>query len=322
MKYLSSILLLFSAACAWAQSPTYPSKPVMLVVPYPAGGPSDFLARSMQPALSKSLGQTVVVENVPGASGSIGAQKVLDRPDGYSILLGSPNEVILAPFALAAIKFKAEDFRLVDAAQFVSTVLLTRPTLAANTVDELVQTVRSGNPKTLNYGTTGPGTLYHLIAEAMRLQTGMDMQHIPYKGGGPLLTDLMGGQIDMAFLPGVGPIMGNVDTGKVKALGVAADRRNEKLPKLPALSEGKALKSFHFENWAGLFLARSAPEDVYQKVQKALQEALRDPEVRKAIESSGGSVGESLGTAQTDDFYRRQTQQYRDLAAKINLKPE
>lgn len=313
---------LVTLACSWAQAQPYPNRMVTLVVPYPAGGPSDFVARSMQPALSRALGQNVVVENIAGASGSIGAQRVLEKPDGYSLLLGSPNEVVLAPQALAAVKFKPGDFRLVAVAQSVSTVLLTRPTLAPNNIEDLIRSVRAGNPKALNYGTTGTGTLYHLIAEAMRVQASIDMVHIPYKGGGPLLNDLIGGQIDIAFLPGVGGIMQNVETGKLKALGIASSSRNENLPKLAPLGDGGTLKEFHFENWAGLFVPRATPDDVVQKIHAAVHEALRDPAVRKAIESSGGSVGEPWSVAQTDDFYARQTRRYLELVAKIGLKPE
>lgn len=191
--------MLLGAQAALAQ--TYPVKPVNLMVPYPAGGPSDAIARIFNTQLGKELGQQVLVENLGGVSGALAAQKVLAAPaDGYYIFQGSPNEVILSPLANSAVKLKAEDFRLVHPVADAVMVFVTRKDLPVSSVDELIALARKSADKPLTYGSVGIGSLYHLILEQAQAQTGIKLAHVPYKGNAPLLQDIAGGQVDFAVL--------------------------------------------------------------------------------------------------------------------------
>ena len=185
------MLLGLSLCVLSASAQNYPNKLITMVVPYPAGGGSDFVARQIQPELGKQLGQQIMVENTGGVGGAIGVQKVLSGPaDGYQLVLGSPMELILAPLGLVSVKYKPEELRLV--AQLVTTnmILLTRKDLPVNNVQELIDL---GKTKELSYGSVGPGSLYHLVAERFTQLTKVRTLHVPYKGMAPVLADLMGG---------------------------------------------------------------------------------------------------------------------------------
>lgn len=235
--------LLCGVAALQASAQTFPSKAINLVVPYPAGGPSDFVARQLQPELNRLLGQPVIIENIGGVGGAIGIQKVLSAPaDGYNMTLGTPMELVLAPLAMSAVKFKPDDMKLV--AQLVTTtmVLITRKDLPANNVEELIAMAKKPGAKELSYGSVGPGSLYHLIGEKFAQQTGTKMLHVPYKGAAPLMTDLMGGQIDMVFIPLAGSTPAMITEGKVKALGLTTKTAHPRFPNIPAMAAQKVWK--------------------------------------------------------------------------------
>src|SRR5262245_1717990 len=210
--------LTVAATAALAQ--TWPTKPLNMMVPYPAGGPSDAIARIFNAPLGKELGQQVLVENLGGVSGALAAQKVLAAPaDGYYIFQGSPNEVILSSLANASVKLKSEDFRLVHPVADAVMVFLTRKDLPVNSVDELIELARKTPDRPLTYGSVGVGSLYHLVLEDVQQRTGIKLQHVPYKGNAPLLTDIGGGQVDFAVLvysAGMGAL---AEQGKLKVIG-------------------------------------------------------------------------------------------------------
>lgn len=194
---------LLLSATVFAQN-AFPAKPVTLMVPYPAGGLSDVIARTVNNTLAKQLGQPVIVENLGGASGSIAATKVLNQPsDGHVVFQGSPNELILAPLALSAVKFKSEDFRLVNMIATAQIGFLTRGNLPVNNIDEFVEYARKqaqqGRP--ITYASVGPGSFYHLLGEHLSKVTGIPMVHVPYKGGAPAEQDLISGQVDIFMSP-------------------------------------------------------------------------------------------------------------------------
>jgi tripartite-type tricarboxylate transporter receptor subunit TctC len=187
-----------------ARADVYPSHPVSLVVPYPAGGLSDIIARNVNGALGKQLGQSVIVENVAGGSGSIGATKVLTAAaDGYQVFQGSPNELILAPLAISAIRFRSEDFRLVQMIATAQIAFLTRKDLPVSSVDEFIEHARksaaAGRP--LTFASVGVGSFYHLLGEYLSKRTGIPMVHVPYKGGQPAEQDLLAGEVDFFLAP-------------------------------------------------------------------------------------------------------------------------
>jgi len=235
-SFLGSLLMAATAmGTAWANN--YPAKPINLIVPYPAGGPSDFFARKVQPDAANRLGQPMVIENIGGAGGAIGLSKLVNAPaDGYTVSLGSPMELVLTPMAIQGVKYKSEDFRLVAQFATTNTILAVRNSLNVKTVDELLALARRSADKPLSYGSVGPGSLYHLIGEKFSQLTKVETLHVPYKGIAPLLTDLMGGQIDMAFLPMAGSIPQALTDGKIQGLAVTAKTPHPLFRQFPAMA--------------------------------------------------------------------------------------
>ncbi len=251
----------------------FPSKPVTLMVPYPAGGLSDVIARTLNTALSKQLGQPVLVENLGGASGGIAAQKVLSSPaDGHIIFQGSPNELVMGPMSNAALKYKPEDFRLVQMITINPMAMFARKDLPASNGEELLAYARksaaAGKPMT--YASVGPGSMYHLLGEHMSKVTNIPMTHVPYKGAAPAFQDMMAGLVDVFMTPyGKGQVA-LVDDGKLKAVAVLSSTRQDLVKNAPPLNETAALKGFVFETWSGYFVRKDTPEPIVQALHKAL----------------------------------------------------
>ena len=321
-RLLTLIAGLVLAGTALAQS--FPSKPVTLMVPYPAGGLSDVIARTLNTALSKQLGQAVIVENLGGASGGIAAQKVLNSPaEGYMIFQGSPNELVLAPLSNAAIKYKSEDFRLVQMISINPLAMFARKDLPANNGDELVayarKTAASGKPMT--YASVGPGSMYHLLGEHMSKLTGIEMTHVPYKGAAPAQQDLMSGAVDIFMTPyGKGPVQ-LAEDGKLKVVAALSQERQELIKKHPTLNESTALKGFVFDTWSGYFVHKDTPEAVVQILHKALSEVANDPAIRSALEAQAMTVPRPQPLAALSKVYGDNTSRYRAIAKAMNLQP-
>ena len=306
-----------------AMAQTYPTKTINLIVPYPAGGPSDFFARKVQPDAAAKLGQTMIIDNIGGAGGAIGMAKLVNAPaDGYTLSLGSPMELVLAPMAIQGVKYKSEDFKLV--AQFASTntILAVRNTLNIKTVDELLAFARKNTDKPLSYGSVGPGSLYHLIGEKFSQLTKVQMLHVPYKGIAPLLTDLMGGQIDMAFLPMAGSIPQTLIDGKVQGLAVTSKTPHALFKQFPAMAAMKGLEAMDFDIWAGIQVHKNTPDAVVNTLNKAFYSAAEQPETRKALEASGNIVMSSRTPAELARVYQGEIERYRAIAKSINLQAQ
>lgn len=325
IRKIGSLLAgLLLAGAALAADP-YPSKPVMMMVPYPAGGLSDVIARLVSPPLAKQLGQPVLVENLGGVSGAIAAQKVLSAPgDGYYLFQGSPNELILSPLANAAVKFKSEDFRLVQTIGAAQIAFLARKDLPVNSVDEFLDYARKmakeGRP--ITYASVGPGSFYHLLGEHLSKVTGIPMTHVPYKGGAPANQDLIGGQIDIYMAPFGKNYAELAKDGKIKILAMLNNERLEGVKQYPAISESKQLKNFEFTIWTGYFVKKDTPEPVVQALHKAITETLNDSGVRAGLETNSLLVSKPLPLAELNKVYADGTKQFRDIAKSINLQPQ
>lgn len=311
-------LLLAAGAAAQA----YPAKPVSLMVPYPAGGPSDAIGRIFSTPLGKELGQTVLVENLGGASGAIAAQKVLAAPaDGYYIFQGSPNEVILSPLANASVRLKAEDFRLVAPIADAVMVVLTRKDLPVNSVDELIALARRSD-KPLSYGSVGVGSLYHFIVENMQQVTGIKATHVPYKGNAPLLQDVGGGQVDFAVLVYSAAMGAMAEQGRLKVIGQLGAQRSGLLKNVPTVSEGQALKNFHYKTWTGFMVPKNTPEPVVQRLHAAVGRTLKDPSVLSQLTLQTQEPSAPMSLAEAAKYFETETARYRALAKAINLQPQ
>jgi len=313
------------ATSALAQSP---SKPVNLMVPYPAGGLSDVVARIVNQPLGKALGQQVIVENLGGVSGALGAMKVLAAPsDGQYLFQGSPNELILAPLANAAIKFKSEDFRLVQMIGVSPIAILARPGLPAKNVDELVALARkaAAEGKPLSYASVGVGSFYHVLGEHFSQTIGAKMTHIPYKGIAPIFQDLGGEMVDISIIVSGAQVGGLVDSGRLKIIGTLAPAGKVEAPFLkayPSINDGKSVKDFAFNIWTGYFVKKDTPEPVVQALHKALSTVLADPAVHTQLEQQAVMAARPMSLADAQAEYVAQTARFRAIAKAIKLEAQ
>ncbi|MEJ8853934.1 tripartite tricarboxylate transporter substrate binding protein [Variovorax robiniae] len=322
LKKLGALLagLLLAVGAVNAQGT---GKPVNLMVPYPAGGPSDSAARIVSVPLGNALKEQVIVENLGGASGSIAAQKVLSAPaDGRYIFQGSPNEVILASLANAAIKLKAEEFRLVHPMTDATMVFVARKDLPANSVDELIALARKSADKPLNYGSVGIGSLYHFILEDVQQRTGVKLSHVPYKGNAPLLQDLGGGQVDFAVLVYSSAMGALAGQGRLKIIGQLGATRSPFLKNVPTASEGKELPKLEYTIWSGFFVPKATPDAVVDRLHAAIQTTLKDESVRSQMAVQMQTVSAPVSVAQAAKFFEAETARYRAIAKAINLQPQ
>ncbi len=308
-----------------AAQPAFPSRPVSLVVPYPAGGLSDVIARSVNAALGRRLGQPVVVENVGGGSGSIGANRVLTAPaDGHAVFQGSPNELILAPLAISSIRFRSEDFRLVQMIATAQIAFLVRPGLPVGSVDEWVEHARrqaaAGRP--LTYASVGVGSFYHLLGEHLSRTTGVPMVHVPYKGGQPAEQDLLAGQVDLFLAPYGRRYDEFSRQGKLKVLAMLNPTRLDGTRAYPAISESKLLRDFAFDIWTGYFVRRETPEPVVQRLHEAITDTLSDPAVRASLDANSLLMAAPLPLDAVGRAYAEGTAQFRRIAKAIDLQPQ
>ena len=301
---------------------TWPSKPVTVVVPWPAGGPSDFVARQVQNDVAKSLGQTLIVENVGGVGGALGVQKMLAGTDGHTLLLGSPLELIIPPLTITSVKYKPGDLRMVAQLVKAPMVLLARKDLPANTLEELLALAEKSKARPLSMANTGPGSMFHLIGEKFSQQTGMELLHVPYKGSAPAMGDLMGGQVDLMFTIFAGPIPATIADGKIKAIGLTTTRPLASHPQIQALAAHPKLGGFEFDSWAGIQVPRNTPEDVAMRLNKSLYEAMANPQTRAAFEKVGNLVVAPTSLADLDRMYQAEIRRYQAIAKSINLQPQ
>jgi tripartite-type tricarboxylate transporter receptor subunit TctC len=320
-----AVLLAGVAFTAGVQAQAFPTKPVTLMVPYPAGGLSDVIARRVNVPLGKALGQPVIVDNLGGASGSIAAQKTLAAPsDGYMLFQGSPNELIFAPLAISSAKYKPEDFRQIHRVGMAPMAILARADLPANNADELVayaiKAAKEG--KSMTYASVGIGSFYHLLGEQMSKIVGAPMLHVPYKGAADVIKDMLGNQVDIFLTPYGAPQVELAKTGKLKFIAALSPGRGPLLPQLASTTESKLLKTFTAEIGTGYFVKRDTPETVVQALHKAIQTVMVDPEFKANIAALGQEISPLQSLDAANKAFADETAQYRAIAKSINLQPQ
>jgi tripartite-type tricarboxylate transporter receptor subunit TctC len=293
-------------------------RPVSFIVPQPAGNPSDGMARKVQPLLQKELGATVVVENLPGAGGSIGLAKALAPAQGtQALMIASQTEPILTPLAWASVRYRPEDFRCVGLLGRCPYVLIGRPDLPARTHAELLALGRGAGAKPLSYGHIGAGSMIHLLGAEWSRLARVPLTHVPYKGVPPAVQDLMGGQIDLTFAPLAGTIPSLLESGKVRVYGSTAAAPTARVPALARLDP--TLAGFVHGTWGAVFVPASAPADFTARVHKALAEALQDAEVLAYLDGTGMERPAPQTLAQLEAFYRTETALYQRMAREIGI---
>ena len=276
------LILLVVTVCLGAQAQPYPSKPIRFVVPYPAGGPLDTVARLLGQKISESTKQPVVVDNKPGAGGNIGADAVAKAPaDGYTILMGAVATHAINPTLYSSIPYDAaRDFMPVTQVASTPNVLVVNPAVPASNVREFIAYAKA-NPGKLNFGSGSTGSAGHLAGELFKTMAGVDMAHVPYKGAAPAMTDLIGGQIQLMF-DNLASSLAQVRAGKIKAIAVTTAQRSVLAPELPTIAES-GLPGFDISTWFGIFVPAGTPRDVVDRLHAEFTRALAMPDVRERM---------------------------------------
>ena len=311
MKGLSVIALLCLGAAAHstatAQPATYPTKPIRLVVPFTPGGSTDILARAIGQELTKAWGHSVIVDNVPGAGGAIGADKVAKAPgDGYTLLMGHIGTLAVNPSLYPKLPYNpVKDFAPVAGVARVPNVLVVHTAVPAKDVRELVALAKA-KPGQLNYGSGGNGSAANLATEYFKLQTGVAIVHIPYKGTAPAVTDLIGGQIQVLFT-GAPAVIGHIKSGQLRALAVSSPKRLDALPDLPTVAES-GYKDFEADQWYGVVAPAGTPREAISKLNAQINAALNTPELKARLAAEGAvampGTPEAFGQLMTREITR------------------
>ena len=282
-------LALWAAAPAFAQA-DYPNRTLTYVVPYPAGGAADVFARQLALELGKRLGQTVVIENRAGANGNIGSASVVKSPaDGYTLLLGTASTVAINPhlYGKNMPYDPLKDLQAVSGTHSMANVLVVNAATPYKTVQDVINAAKA-KPGALAYASAGNGNTMHLAGEQFRAQAGIDLLHIPYKGGPPAMNDVLAGQVPMMFnnLPAVVPM---VRSGKLRALAVATPQRSRLLPDVPTMEEA-GLKGYVSTVWNGVFVRAGTPRNIVDRLNREIVAALQSPDMRQSLEDQGVDV--------------------------------
>lgn len=316
--FLAKKLLFIASACsvafaASAQSAApsnWPDKPVTIVVPFPAGGSTDMVARAMAQQMGDKLGQNFVVDNRPGATGTLGAGAVKRAaPDGYTLLVSSLGAFVVAPHLLKSVPYDAlKDFDYITVPVQAPNVLVASPGQKARTVKEVIAQLKA-NPGKVSFATSGNGSSDHLSAEVFWQQTGTEGLHIPYKGGAPAINDLLGGQVDFSF-QNVNAVLQHIRAGKLHAIAVTGDKRSPVLPDVPTLAEA-GVAGAEVYSWQGMAAPKGLPASVKQKLADAAIAAINDPAVKKRMLDLGleivASTPDAFTAYQAREFARWKT---------------
>jgi tripartite-type tricarboxylate transporter receptor subunit TctC len=281
-----ALMMAFAVALGAAKSETnWPTRPVRIIVGFAAGGSTDVTARIVAQALSERLGQSVIVENRPGAGGNIGAEAVAKAdPDGYTLLLATNGTLAANPSLFKKLPFNVKkDFAPIALTAFVPNLLVVNPSVPATNLADFIAYAEA-NPGKLNFGSSGNGTSLHIAGELFNVLAGVNMTHVPYRGGALALTDLLAGQIQLMFEPVV-EVIEQVRAGKVRALGVTTVKRSALLPDVPTIAE--SLPGYEITGWNGLLAPAATPSDIITRLNRATDEALHSSAVREKLAEQG-----------------------------------
>lgn len=322
MFKLRRALLAFGVLCACATAPiaradAYPSRPISIVVGYPPGGSTDLVARVVAEEMAKALKATLVIENLGGAGGALGAQKVVSaKPDGYTLLVGVNNEIVIAESINKNLKYRgARDLEPLALLAAQPLVLVASPQAKVRTPAEFVDAVKKA-PGKHSFGSSGIGTSLHLLGELVKEKAGLDLLHVPYRGVAPLATDLLGGNINYGVFV-MSSALPHIKAGKLVPIGTSEARRSSITPDIPALAEHPAMKGIDLSSWFMLAGPKGMPKDVIAKVRAAAQEALKSPVVRQKLQDAGAAVPAPV--ADLNKFMVDETEKFRRIADSAKI---
>jgi tripartite-type tricarboxylate transporter receptor subunit TctC len=320
--FVAATGLAFAAAASFASAQTpFPNKVVRIIVPFSPGGASDALPRLIATPLSSMWGQSVIVDNRPGAAGNIGMELgAKASPDGYTLTSAPVGNLALNPHLYAKLSFDVlKDFTPITLVGSVQNVLVVHPSVPARSVKELIALLKA-RPGELTYASGGVGTQAHMAGELFKAMTGTDMTHIAYKGVGASVTDLLGGHVAMIFAQ-VHSVMPYIQSGKLRALGVASVKRVSQLPNVPTIAEAANLRGFEAVSWYALVGPAGMPKEVVAKIQADVAKVIQLPDVREKLGNMGvdavGSTPEQLRIAIKTDYDR-----YGEIIRKLGIKAD
>ena len=319
MRRLVMVSLALAAACG-AQAQTYPAKPVRIVVPFAAGGPTDVHSRWAAQQLNAALGQAMVVDNRGGAGGIIGTEMVAKAaPDGYTLLGGNPGPLTIAPSIRKQLPYDpVKDFTAITLIAKSQSCLCVHPSVPAKNVKEFVALAKS-KPGRINYASPGVGTVGHFGVEYLSYLTGIRMNMVPYKGAGPYVVDLIAGQIEMAFVQ-VAQAAPHVQAGRMRALGTTGTERSPLLANVPTAEE-QGVKGFSSYNWNGILAPAGTPKAIVDRIHAVLSKPLQTPETRDNLQAQGFDVAGD-GPAEFAAFIRMETERWAKVGKAAGIKPE
>jgi tripartite-type tricarboxylate transporter receptor subunit TctC len=318
MKWAFSFLALFSTAVL-AQD--WPVKPVRVIVGYPPGGGHDFTARVISGRLSELLKQQFVVENRSGASGTIATEGIAKGPaDGYSFIVASPAETVVGAVAGLKMNYDWEkDLAPVTVIGDTPLAIAVHPSVPVKTIQELLAYAK-GNPGKLSYGTPGSGSSMHFAGESLKTYASVFIVHIPYRGAGPAVADLLGGQVPMGIM-GMPPVVGPHKAGKIRIVAVTSEKRSAATPDIPAMAELPGFAGYSFTNWTGVFMAAKTPPAVIARLAAEIGKVVKEPAVREKLLAAGvDPLG--LSTADAVKFFAREKDRYSKIAKARNIRAD
>ena len=286
---MRKLVLFLVALCLplGTQAQPYPSKPVRLVVPFPAGGPADIFGRGLAQGMAAALGQPVIVENIGGVGGVLGVDRAIkSAPDGYMLALNSASTVAIAPYSLSQLPYDVKkDMALITVVVRVPEVLAVHPSLPVKDVAQLVSYAKA-NPGKINFGSAGGGSITHLAGELLKAEAGINMVHVAYKGAAPAVTDLVGGTVQLGIFD-VPVLLGHIRAGRLKALAVTSGQRASTLPEVPTTAEA-GYPNVTSDNWYGLVAPAATPPEVLKRIHAAAVAALKSPAIQEQYAKVSG----------------------------------
>ncbi len=317
-RYLGALTLAVSAAMSLPSLAvaSYPERPITVVNPWTAGGPADTVARPILDKLSAALGQPVILENRAGANGTIGSSHVARaKPDGYTLLFSHVGPITISPAVQKSMPYDSvKDLAPITQIVSAPNVLVVRPDLPIHNLQELVAYARA-HPGKLSYGSVGPGSTTHLAGEILANMAGIELLHVPYKGAAPVLTGLLGKEIDMAFL-NVAGVGAYIDSGKLRGLGVTTLKRSTLLPKLPAITE--VYPGFEVNSWYGLMAPAGTPQPIIDLLQENVSKILKTQDIVEMFEKRG-LAPEGTTSVEYAAQIQRDLKRWREVVEKAGL---